>query len=372
MTVSGPPDTGSGRIDQGTVPVDASGFTPRAARPFQALAPILMFAAIFAVFPFVGITIPGVFTGPFSSAGTLQVLGIALVFAGLAVSYDIVFGYTGLLSLGHALPFALGVYVTNLLMLEGEMAYPFAALLAVAVVGVLSAILGSVALRTSGIAFAMVTLAFAEAFSILVLSDPLRRLGGEEGLPLASAHVPDLFRGVVNIRNLYWLALGFALVTFLVARRVTASRAGRVWEAIRENEARVELLGLRPFRFKLASFVIGSVLAAGGGAVYLLLVRGATAGVTTAEFTLALLVMVVLGGPGRLWGAALGGLIYGILTLRLSAVATSQAIAGLPDWLSGPLSEPLFVLGVLFVLLVMFLPGGLVTLSDRFRKAVRR
>jgi branched-chain amino acid transport system permease protein len=143
-----------------------------------------------------------------------------------------------------------------------------------------------------------------------------------------------------------------------------------VWEAIRENEPRVELLGLRPFTFKLAAFVIASTLAAVGGSVYLLLVRGATSHVTTANFTLALLVMVVLGGPGRLWGAALGGLVYGVLTLRLSAVATSPAIDALPDWLAGPLSEPLFVLGVLFILLVMFVPGGLAALVERLRRSL--
>jgi branched-chain amino acid transport system permease protein len=336
------------------------------------LLPLLVAAAVFAVVPLIGITIPVVFNGPLSSPGPLQVLGIALVFSGLAVSYDIMFGYTGMLSFGHALPFALGAYGTNLVMAEGGMAYPVAALVAVVATAGVSAVLGGIALRTSGVAFAMVTLAYAKAFSILVLTDPLRLFGGEEGMPVTSSQVPAAFRGVVNTRNIYWLSLLFALVAFAVAQRATSSRAGRVWEAIRENPARVELVGLRPFFFKLASFVLASALAAMGGAVYLLLVRGANAGITTAEFTLALLVMVVLGGPGRLWGAAVGGMVYGILTLRLSAVATSEAIAGLPRWLAGPLSQPLFVLGVLFIFLVLFLPGGLVTVATRIRTAFRR
>ena len=321
--------------------------------------------ALLAAAPFIPVAVPIVFNGAINSAGTLQVLAIALALAGLAISYDILFGYTGLLSFGHALPFALGVYGTNLVMIHGGLSYPLAALGAIAAIVVLSGLLGSVALRTKGVAFAMVTLAFAEAFSLLVLTDPLRIMGGEEGLALASNQVPDLFRGVVNIRNLYWLALAFALISFLVARRTTKSRAGRVWEAIRENEPRVEMLGLKPFPFKLSAYLIASGLAALGGAVYLLLVRGANVGVTTPEFTLAILVMVVLGGPGKLWGAAVGGFVYGILTLRLSAVATSDVIDSLPHWLSGPLSEPLFVLGALFVLLVLFVPGGLVNLRMR-------
>ena len=99
--------------------------------------------------------------------------------------------------------------------------------------------------------------------------------------------------------------------------------------------------------------------------MYLLVVRGANVSTATAEFTLAILVMVVLGGAGKIWGAALGGFVYGILTLRLAAVATSDGIRALPDWISGPLSEPLFVLGTLFVILVLFAPEGLSSLTRR-------
>jgi branched-chain amino acid transport system permease protein len=131
------------------------------------------------------------------------------------------------------------------------------------------------------------------------------------------------------------------------------------------------MLGLEPFGFKLSAFMIASALASLGGSVYLLLVRGSNPGVAGAEFTLALLVMVVLGGPGRLWGAAIGGFVYAFLSLRLSAVATSDAISGLPDWLGGPLSEPLFVLGVLFVVLVLYAPGGLASIGSRLRRVPR-
>ncbi len=329
----------------------------------------MLVLGILVVLPVLPIGVPVVFSGPFNTAGTLQVLAVALVLATLAMSYDLIFGYAGLLSFGHALPFALGVYGTNLLMSIGGLDYPLAVLVAMGGIAGLSAVIGSLALRTSGVAFAMVTLAFAEAFSLLVLTDPVRIFGGEEGLPLASERVPNLFRGVANTQNTYWLALAAAVLTYLVARRVVSSRAGHVFEAIRENEPRVEMMGLRPFAFKLTAFVIASSLAALGGSVYLLVVRGANVGVTTPEFTLAVLVMVVLGGAGRLWGAAVGGFVYGILTLRLAAVATSETIESLPAWLSGPLSEPLFILGVLFIVLVLFAPGGLSSLGTKFRRA---
>ena len=332
----------------------------------------LVVIAVLAMLPFVGIPIPGVLPGAISSPGSLQVLAIGLVFAGIAVSYDIVFGFTGLLSFGHALFVALGAYGTNLLMESTGLPYVAAVPLTVLVVAVIAALLGGVALRVGGVAFAMVTLAYAEVFSILLLADPLRISGGEEGLALVSDGVPDLLRGVVNIRNRYWLALVFLVVAYAIARMVTASRAGRVWEAIRENEDRVELLGLRPLPFKLVSFVIGASLATLGGGVYLLLVRGANPSLASADFTLALLVMVVLGGAGRLWGAAIGGMVYGLLTLRLSALGTSGVLDGLPDPIEGVLSEPLFVLGTLFVLLMLFAPGGMAGISDRLRSTLRR
>ncbi|WP_341251585.1 branched-chain amino acid ABC transporter permease [Euzebya pacifica] len=332
----------------------------------------LVVVAVLAALPFVGVPIPGVLPGEISSPGSLQVLAIGLVFAGIAVSYDIVFGFTGLLSFGHALFVALGAYGTNLLMESTGLPYAVAVPLTVVLVAVIAALLGGVALRVGGVAFAMVTLAYAEVFSILLLADPLRISGGEEGLALVSDGVPDLLRGVVNIRNRYWLALVFLVVAYVIARMVTASRAGRVWEAIRENEDRVELLGLKPLPFKLVSFVIGASLATLGGGVYLLLVRGANPSLASADFTLALLVMVVLGGAGRLWGAAIGGMLYGLLTLRLSALGTSGVLDGLPDPIEGVLSEPLFVLGTLFVLLMLFAPGGMAGMSDRLRSTLRR
>lgn len=341
--------------------------------PTSRVVPIVMAVAglLLAVFPFIDVSIPGVFTGPLSSPGTLQILAVGLVFAGVAMSYDLLLGYTGLLSLGHAFYFALGLYGTNLAMRTFDLPYLAAAALAVLFALVIAALLGSVAMRVRGVAFAMVTLAFAEAFHVFVVADPARISGGEEGLALVSAGVPSILTGVVNTRWVYWLALAFAAVTFAVCRQAVASRAGRVWQAVRENEDRVELLGLIPFRFKLLSFCLSGMLAAAGGAIYLLLVRGSTPFSASAVFTLNLIVMVVLGGMGRLWGAALGGMVFAYLQLRLPTLARSGVFEPLPDWLEGPVSQPLFILGVLFILLVMFAPGGLASIPDRISAARR-
>ena len=110
--------------------------------------------------------------------------------------------------------------------------------------------------------------------------------------------LPSEFVGIFNTKNLYWLALGYLVVVFVVGRWAVASSPGQVWQAIRENELRVEVLGLRPYFFKLMSFVLASFLATLGGIVYLIVISGASPSVTTPNFTLALLVMVVIGGAG--------------------------------------------------------------------------
>lgn len=320
--------------------------------------------ALLAVLPFVPATIPVVFRGPLDSPGTLNLLALMLVFGALALTYDILFGFTGLLSFGHALYFAVGVYGTTIAVTHFGLSLLSAVLITIVLGLVVPLVLGAICLRVGDIAFAMVTLAFAQAGSIFVLRDPLRITGGEEGLALDFEALPEVFVGVVNTRYLFWLALAFAVLVYLVSRWIVRSRAGRVWQAIRENEQRVEVLGLQPYGFKLLSFVVASFLATLGGIVYVLLLGGANPQITAATFTLTLLVMVVLGGTGTLWGAVLGGALYTYLNQRLVSLSGSEFVEGLPGVLRGPLSEPLFILGALFVGLVMFFPGGIAGLRD--------
>ena len=332
------------------------------------LWPLVVFGAL-AVVPELNVSIPKIFNQPISSPGTLALLASCLVFGALALTYDIQFGFTGLLSFGHTLYIALGVYLSNIAITDWHWSFWASILFTMGVAFVLAAVLGYVSLRVTGIAFAMVTLAFAQAGAVLALKDPHHWTHGEEGLGADYTKLPKAFVGIVNTKNLYWLALAFVACVFFVVRWAVESSPGRIWQAIRENELRVEVLGLRPHSFKLIAFVLSSFLATAGGAVYLLLFTGPSPNVTSPNVTLTLLIMVVLGGAGTRWGAMLGGVLYTYLDNRLAAIGDSSTVHNLPGVLRTPLSEPLFLLGTLFILLVFFLPGGIARLSLRCRRA---
>ena len=319
--------------------------------------------------PKISADVPKLFPGPINSPGTLQLLALCLVFAGVAVTYDLLFGYTGLLSFGHALYFAVGVYMTAIAVTKWHWSFTEALLFTAAIALVLPLLFGALSLRVGGIAFAMVTLAFAQVGATLAIRNPHHLTGGEEGLGTDYRKLPGIFVGVVNTRNLYWLALGYAVVVFLIVRWAVGSSPGRVWQAIRENELRTQILGLRPHAYKLMAFVLSSFLCTAGGVVYLLLQTGANPEVTTANMTLTFLIMVVLGGTGTKWGAVLGGVLYWYLEDRFRAIGDSSTVHSLPGVLSTPLSQPLFLLGSLFVLVVFFLPGGIAAIGRRARGA---
>ncbi|MFN2460391.1 MAG: branched-chain amino acid ABC transporter permease [Candidatus Velthaea sp.] len=330
---------------------------------------VAMLVALAVALPWVPVQLPLIFTAPLNAPGTLNLLGLCFVFGGLALTYDLLFGFTGLLSFGHALYFATGAYVTAMALVRWHLPLPGALALTALVALVLPLLLGAICLRTHDIPFAMVTLAFAQAASILVVQNPLGLTGGEEGLALTAETLPGPLVGVVNTHNLYWIALAFLVVTYAMAWWAVNSPPGRVWQAIRENERRVTVLGLNPYAYKLGAFVLSSFLASAAGVVYLLLQGGANPQVTTADFTLALLVMVVLGGVGTLWGAVLGGIVYEYLDFRLIGLANAPTVQSLPGIVRVPLSEPLFLLGALFIILVLFVPGGL---AGALRRSARR
>jgi branched-chain amino acid transport system permease protein len=334
--------------------------------------PLAVFVAL-AFVPKIGVDIPKVFDSSVSSPGTLQLLAVCMLFGALALTYDLQFGFTGLLSFGHALYIALGVYIANIAITIWGWSFAEAVGFTLVLALVLSLVLGFVSLRVTGIAFAMVTLAFAQVGAVLVRKDPRHWTHGEEGLGADYHKIPAAFVGIVNTKNLYWLALGFLAAVFFVVRWAVDSSPGRIWQAIRENELRVEVLGLPPRAYKLQAFVLSSVLAVGGGIVYMLLNSGSNPAVTAPEFTLMLLLMVVIGGAGSRWGAVLGGIVYHYLDDRLTAMGSSSTIQGLPSVLRTPLEQPLFLLGTAFILIVVFLPGGLTGLPTRGRpRGLRR
>ena len=331
-----------------------------------AYLPFIVGAALvvlMALLPLLNISIPGILPGATYTPGSLALLSLCMVYAALALSYNLLLGTSGMLSFGHALYFGAGAYGLGLVL--KLLAVPLALGIPLSLLGglVIAAFTGSVAMRVSGIPFAMVTLAFAQAGSVLVRRNQ-QVTGGEEGLRLPVELVPDWLVGVVNTRNLYWVCLAALVVIYLVVLWVDRSRLGHLAQATRENELRVQVLGLRPYSAKLIVFVVAALCASLAGIAYMLLQSGTQPSSVGADLTITVLVMVVLGGVGFRWGAIVGGVLYTILDQRLKVLARSEWIDALPGWLHIPLSEPLFLLGVLFILVVMFLPGGIAGTVD--------
>ncbi len=330
--------------------------------------------AAFAVLPLIGLTVPWVLPGTvdvLNSTGTLEVLALCFIFAGVALGYDVIFGYTGLLSLGPVLYFATGVYVFDIALTHWNWPLAPALGLTFGVSLLLAVVLGAVALRVSGIAFTMVTLAFAQAFYYLIEDNPHGLTGGDTGLALSSGRLPGFMSGAVsNTRSLYWIALGFLVVSYAVVWLATESATGHVWVAVRENERRLEVLGVRPFRYKLGAYTLSSLVATGGGVAYILLIGTAVpSAVASTTVTLAILIMVVLGGAGTRWGAVTGAFLYVYLQQYLLKVAAEPSFANLPAALRVPLSQPQFLLGAIFVLFVIFVPGGIAGFVGRRRRS---
>ncbi|MDA8207691.1 MAG: branched-chain amino acid ABC transporter permease [Actinomycetota bacterium] len=351
-----------------------SGTASPATRSRVGGAAVLAVLAALILLPFVGIHVPWVLPSAIpvlNSIGMLEVLALCFVFGSVALGYDVLFGYTGLLSFAQVLYFAIGVYVTDIALTVWHWPFLAAVLLALASAFVAAVLLGAISLRVKGIAFTMVTLAFAQAGYYLINDNPHNLTSGQTGLVMATSRLPSILVGVAHTRELYWLALAYLALAYLVVWIATESVTGRVWQAIRENEQRVSVIGLHPAPFKLASFVLGSMVAAGGGIVYLLLIgTAAPDAVASATLTVSLIAMVVLGGLGTRWGAVLGAFVYVYLQQYLVKMAQEPSFARLPVVARDALSQPQFLLGVIFILFVLFVPGGLAGLG--LRMAIRR
>ncbi len=319
----------------------------RYSRPLLAIFIPLLFAA-----PLLG-------NNPLSHPGLQQTMAVAFLYGALALTYDLLFGFTGLLSFGHALFFASGMYLAALFINHDILVWWLAVIAAVAITTVLAILIGSASLRTGGITFAMVTLAFAEAGHVIISRNFGGLTNGENGIALNADKVPSIFIGVFNTKYLFWISLGTLVLVYFITWWVTESSAGRVFAALRDNETRVAVLGLKPARFKLLSFVIAASMASFIGVVMLMVSGSAAPRFASSDVTIALLLMVILGGAITRWGAVIGGIIYSVASTRLQDLSQSTALHSVPKIISGPLSEPTFILGLLFIFVVMFAPGGL-------------
>jgi branched-chain amino acid transport system permease protein len=299
---------------------------------------------------------------PFLFPGTrpLDVAAKVCVFILLVASYDLLLGYTGIVSFAHTMFFGIGGYGVGIALSRMEVGWSAIALgtAAAAVVSLaLSFLIGLFSLRVKAIFFAMITLAVASFFAILA-SQLSAITGGEDGITF---RVPELLRSRAAA---YYLVFGVSLALFLLLLRVVNSPFGRVLLAIRENDFRAEALGYRTVIYRTIANCLGALVATLAGALYALWLRY-TGPNTTLDFAIMIdiLLMVVIGGMGTMYGAVVGATLFVVAQnyLQEAMKAVSGAFKGLP--LLPELFHPdrwLLWLGVLFVLSVYYFPHGIV------------
>jgi branched-chain amino acid transport system permease protein len=307
-------------------------------------------------------------------APSFKVTDLALkiaLFATLAASYDVVIGYTGIVSFGHAMYFGFGAYAVALALGKlGGVTYGHLAvgvLAGVLVSAAVAALIGAFSLRVKALFFAMITLAFAEFALILAVQwTPLT--GGEDGLSLrlpgvfATSWQGRLLGVVLSGRGLaYYTVLVACLALFVVMSRFVHSPLGRTLQAIRDNELRAEALGYRTFVFQLVAASFGSVVATLCGGLYALWVRyvnpESTLGV---PIMLDVLLMVIIGGLATLYGGIVGAaVLLSARTLLPDLRTLGAAVAPGSEILQRLADRWLLYFGVLFILVVFFFPKGI-------------
>ncbi|WP_422049992.1 branched-chain amino acid ABC transporter permease [Shimia sp.] len=273
-----------------------------------------------------------------------------MVLATYAIGYNLLFGYTGLLSLGHALFFAAGLYGMGLGMTQLGLSAGGALLLGVLAGATVGAVIGALALRTEGVAFMIVTLMFAQAGYLTVLYFGAYTRG-DEGFVIQQADRMLWGFDLSDPSNRYFAAFVVFAVAFLALLAVLRSRFGRVLIAIRENEERAMMLGYDVMRYKLMAVVLSATLSALSGAAYGLLFGYVGASFASVQYSIFPLLWVLLGGAGT----ALGPLVGTVFMFYLI------------DLSSGITTAYMLIAGVALVCLTLFAPQGLMgEIRNRF------
>lgn len=272
-----------------------------------------------------------------------------MVLAVYAMGYNIAFGYTGLLSLGHALFFAAGMYATGLLVDRGGWEAWAALPAGLLAGGVTAGLLGLLALRTTGPAFMIVTLMAAQAFHLSILYWG-GFTGGDEGFTLSgAARIVGPF-DLAQPATRYGAAFALFAAGMLVTLALVRSRLGRVLVAVRENEARTRMLGYDTFRARLQALTLSGLFAGAAGATYGLMFGYVGGTFASIQYSILPLIWVLLGGAGTVLGPLLGTALMFYLIDVSSSVTTA----------------PQFVVGAVLIALVLFAPRGILgTLRER-------
>ena len=328
-------------------------------------AALLVIVVVLALAPFL-----------FPGAKSMSVVAKILVFILLVASYDLLLGYTGIVSFAHTMFFGIGAYgvaIASERLGAGWGAVALGLALAVVVSVALSLVIGLFSLRVKAIFFAMITLAVASAFMTLAsqLSD---FTGGEDGLSfrnpewLSPSFEPfdtEIFGLLVDGKAItYWLLFVAVLALFLLLLRIVNSPFGRVLQAIRENDFRAEAIGYRTVVYRTLSNVLAALFATIAGALLALWLRYVGPDTTLSfEIMLDILLIVVIGGMGTLYGAVVGSVLFVLAQNYLQDLLKvgAGAVEGVPV-LAQVISPDrwLLWLGVLFVLSVYHFPTGIV------------
>ena len=271
-----------------------------------------------------------------------------VILALFATSLNLLLGYTGLVSFGHAAYFGVGAYTCAILMKTHGVVFPLAFLAAGAMSALVALVFGFFCVRSTRIYFAMLTLAFAQiVWAICFKWNAVT--GGEQGFN--NVPYPDLAwlaalpgLGALRSADLYFLVvLVLAGACFLLLRRVVASPFGRMLAAIRENPERAEFIGLNVRGYQLAAFVVAGTFAGFAGAMFGLFNRGVFPDFAYWSKSAEVLIMVILGGIGFFWGPAIGAAALTLLNHQITSITQYWPL----------------VLGVVLVTLLFVFPGGI-------------
>ncbi|MCL4674584.1 MAG: branched-chain amino acid ABC transporter permease [Pararhodobacter sp.] len=310
----------------------------------------------------------------FPGVRSLETAAHICIFIVLVASYDLLLGYTGIVSFAHTMFFGLGAY--GVALASTHMGRGYDALVVGTVLGalasaVLALLIGLFSLRVRAIFFAMITLAVASAVAVLV-SQLSQITGGEDGLTYQipreltpAFRMGSLFGVSMSGKILnYYLVFGACLILFLLMLRIVNSPFGRVLQAIRENDFRAEAIGYRVVWYRTTATCLSAAVAALAGSLFAIWLRYVGPDTTLSfDIMIDVLLMVVIGGMGSMYGAVIGATILVLAQNYLQTLmgAASRAAADLP--LIPDLLNPdrwLLWLGVLFILSVYFFPTGIV------------
>jgi len=286
-----------------------------------------------------------------------------LIYAIAATSLNLVLGYGGMVSFGHAAFFGAGAFVVGILAVEGVRSAWIAWPAAIAVAALAAVVIGAMSLRTRGVYFIMITLAFAQMIYYIFVS--LKSYGGDDGLSMPGRSTVAADVTLSGDFLWYYLVLAVLALVMYGLHRLVHSRFGRVIDAIRENEARAEAIGFPVYRYKLLCFVIAGAIAGLAGA----LIANQSSYVSPSLLhwiqSGTLMIMVILGGVGTLWGGVIGAAVL----LGLEHLIADYRIGWLASLAPNYQDHAGLAVGAVLLLIVMLAPEGIAGLFRKRRDA---